>query len=388
MVAAANRGLWRAPHLSLFLLASLWAGLVPLVWLLPDLVCDPVAWHRQELTLGVAGAAMGGYLLSALPHWIGQSGRDRTAIGPRPRVTQALVLAWILGRLLGGRCLPDELALVGLCLYPAGLALALAGPVVRARAWGRVPMALAPLLLVLIAFRLRLAADSLTAVLGMALLVALVGGRIVPAFLRARAGGETATRLRLPAWVRLADLMLALAMAAHLADVGPHLTGALLLLAALGQALRMASWPLAKALHGGQTDLVVLVIAWLWLPVGLALTGLALHADTGLMLPTAQHALSMGLMGSMVLAVMARAWMRRVPGALQLGAGLGLGFALLQLATVLRLVLPATPAPAALCWSLGWGFAVAAAGAALIRPVPQPVLSARRRPAPPDAAAS
>lgn len=54
------KGLWRAPHLPLFLLAALWAGLVPLVWLWPGLSCDPVAWHRQELVLGFAGAAMGG----------------------------------------------------------------------------------------------------------------------------------------------------------------------------------------------------------------------------------------------------------------------------------------------------------------------------------------
>ena len=52
--------LWRAPHLPLFLLGTFWAALVPLVWLWPGLTCDPVAWHRQELVLGFAGAAMGG----------------------------------------------------------------------------------------------------------------------------------------------------------------------------------------------------------------------------------------------------------------------------------------------------------------------------------------
>ena len=62
---------------------------------------------------------------------------------------------------------------------------------------GALPIALAPLGLVLVAIRLRLDGDGLTAVLAMALLVALVGGRIVPAFLAARAGSR-ASRPPLP----------------------------------------------------------------------------------------------------------------------------------------------------------------------------------------------
>lgn len=373
----ADFGLWRAPHLSLFLLASLWAALVPLVWLAPGLVCDPVAWHRQELMLGVAGAAMGGYLLTALPHWIRQGGPDDVGPGCSPRITQALVLAWGAGRLMGAPCLPDAGALAGLCLYPLGLATALTLPVIAARAWARLPMALAPLLMLLIAVRLRLAGDSLTAVLGIALLVALVGGRIIPAFLRARAGHDTARRVALPISARLADLVLALAIPVHLADLGPGWTSLLLILAAMGQAARMTGWPLAQGMRGGQADLAGLVIAWLWLPLGLTLVGMALHPATGLSLPTALHALTIGLMGSMMFAVMARAWMRRVPGALRPGPMLGLAFACVQLAAVLRFVL-ASPGPAALCWTLGWTLATAASALALVRPVPRPVLSARR----------
>lgn len=383
----ADRGLWRAPHLPFFLLASLWAALVPLVWLAPALVCDPVAWHRQELLLGVAGAAMGGYLLTALPHWISQSGQDRTSRALSPRVTQVLVLAWAGGRLLGAPCLADAWALAGLSLYPAGLALSLSLPVIAARAWGRLPMALAPLLLILIAIRLRLAGDSMTAVLGLALLVALVGGRIIPAFLRARAGSDTTRRMPVPIMGRAADLLLALALVTHLAGFGPLWTSLLLVSAALGQAARPAGWPLAKGLRGGQGDLVVLVVAWGWLPAGLLLAGLVPGFGTNLALPAALHALTMGLMGSMVLAVMARAWMQRIPGALRLGPVLGMAFALVQLATLLRLLLPGQPTVAALCWSTAWILASVVAVVALFRPVPRPVLSARRPPFPPVVAA-
>lgn len=369
------RGFWSAPHLPLFLLSSLWAGLVPLVWLVPELVCDPVAWHRQELVLGVAGAAMAGYLLTALPHWTAMEG-----VGPG--VTLALVLAWVVGRGLGLPCLPDALALAGLWLFPLGLTAALLLPVLAARTYGRVPMALAPLGLGVIGARLRLEGDGLTAALGMALLVALVGGRIIPAFLRARAGGDTSTRLSVPFAGRGADFALALALAAHLAGLPPRLVGGLLLAAALGQALRVAGWALTPALRDTGPDLLALLLAWAWLPAGLALTGLSLGFAAGLPVPAALHALTMGLMGSMILAVMARAWARRVPGALRLGPVIALAMALLHLATILRLFQP-DPGLSALCWSAGWALAAAPALAAPFRPLPRPVLSARRKPLPP-----
>lgn len=367
-----------APHEALFLLAALWAGLVPLVWLWPG--SAPVGWHLQEMATGVAAAAMGGYLLLAQAHWLRIAGRDGAMPGVVPLL---LVLGWLAGRVAGAPGVPTVPALTGLLLYPLGLAACLALPLIAARVWRRLPMALAPLLLVLIALRLRLAADSLTAVLALALLVALVGGRIVPAFLRAPpAAGPRGSLppLALPPLARLADLALALALAAHLAGAGATATAVLLALAAAGQALRMAGWDLARGLRGDRPDLALLVIAWVWMPAGLALAALGLLAVPGVPGAAPLHALGMGLMGGMVLAVMARAWMRRVSGGLRMVPGpvLGSAAALVHLATLLRLALPLSPTPAALCWIAGWWLAAAAGIAALFRPVPQPVLSLRR----------
>lgn len=383
MGAATDTGLWRAPHLPLFLLASVWGALVPLVWLFPGLTDDPVGWHRQELILGFAGAAMGGYLLTALPHWVKQAGGPaRTAT--RGRALQILVAAWIAGRVAALQ--PDNglIVLAGIALYPLGLCACLLVPVLSARLWSRLPIALAPVALLLAGLRLRLSGDGLTAVLGMALLVAVVGGRIVPAFLAARAGQDVPPRrAALPLMDRLADLLLAAAVAAHLTGTGESATGALLLAAASGQALRMARWPLRRGV-AGQADLAMLVIAWLWLPVGLALTGFGLLLPdvlVNLPLATALHALTMGMMGGMILAVMARASMRRVPGALRAGTGHSAAFVLVMIATVLRLAPAGSPGalivPAAL-WCLGWAIFVACAARAVGKPVPHPVLSAAR----------
>jgi uncharacterized protein involved in response to NO len=366
--------LWRAPHLPLFLAGSVWAALVPLVWLWPDLSCDPVAWHRQELVLGFAGAAMGGYLLSALPHWLKLAGDEGGGISSRG--TLMLVLAWVIGRVAGGACQPDGLALAGLALYPAGLAFSLAAPVLRAGAWGRLPIALAPLLLLLIALRLRLASDSLTAVLGMALLVALVGGRIVPAFLAARTGDRSG-RGALPLGARLADGALGLALVLHLSGVAEPWVGGVALAAALGQGLRMRGWALAPALRG-HGDLALLVLAWLWLPLGLALVGAGLIGWTTLPVATLVHALTMGLMGSMVLAVMARAFMPRAPGRLIAGRGTLVAFALLQLAVLLRLFGSDAGLVVVLPWLCAWAVVAGQGALAAFRPVPRPVFSARR----------
>ena len=369
---------WRAPHLPLFLLAAVWAGLVPLVWLWPGLSCDPVAWHRQELMLGFAGAAMGGYLLTALPHWLKVAGARGARVSPR--TTVAVVVVWAIGRVTGGSCQPDGLALAGVALYPLGLSLCLVIPVVRAGARSRLPMALAPLLLLLIAIRLRLAADSLTAVLGLALLIAVVGGRIVPAFLAARASDRNPRR-RMPWDDRLADGVLALTLVLHLVGAGERGVGVLLLAAAFGQAARARRWEMAPLLRGHR-DLALLLCAWLWLPLGLGLVGAALMGVRGLPIATAVHALTMGLMGSMILAVMARGWMRREPGRLLVGRPTAVAFGLLQLAAALRLGMSDAGA-AAVAWQCAWVLAATQCAASLFRPVPHPILSAARETSPP-----
>lgn len=364
-------------------MAAVWAVLVPLVWLIPDLSDDPVGWHRQELILGFAGAAMGGYLLTALPHWLKQAGQG--AKGPGRRAVLGLVLAWIVGRIAAAQPGDGALVLLGIGAYPLGLALCLLIPVLSARLWRRLPIALAPVGLLAVGVGLRLGGDGLAAALAMALIVAVVGGRIVPAFLASRAGQTTqAQRGALPVTARLTDALLALALVSHLAGVGDSVTGGLLLAAAVGQAARMGRWPLAVGLAGGQGDLLMLVIAWVCLPVGLTLTATGLilpDALAGLPLPTGLHALTMGLMGGMILAVMARAYMRRAPGALRVGAWLALAFALVMISTLTRLILFATPValsgPAAL-WCLGWTVFTLCALRSMAGPTPHPVLSAVR----------
>jgi len=89
---------WEAPYRPLFLAAFL-AAFLSLAWWplgvrlgLPAPGLQPVVlWHVHELIFGFAGAAVGGYLLTALPGW--------TSRPPlRGWGLKALVFAWILAR--------------------------------------------------------------------------------------------------------------------------------------------------------------------------------------------------------------------------------------------------------------------------------------------------
>jgi len=356
---------------------------VPLVWLFLDLSNDPVGWHRQEMILGFAGAAMGGYLLTALRHWLKQAGQG--AKGPGRHAVQGLVLSWLFGRIAAGQPGDGPMVLLGIAAYPLGLALCLLSPVLSARLWRRMPISLAPVGLLAVGVGLRLGGDGLAAALAMALIVAVVGGRIVPAFLASRAGQATPPqRGALPAMARLADALLALALVSHLAGLSDGVTGGLLLATAAGQVARVGRWPLAAGLAGAQGDLLMLVLAWVWLPVGLTLTAVGLilpDALAGLPLPTGLHTLTMGLMGGMIMAVMARAYMRRAPGVLLAGTGLVLAFALITISTLLRLILYAKPVALsvpATFWCLGWAVFALCALRSMAGPAPHPVLSAAR----------
>ena len=129
----------------------------------------------------------------------------------------------------------------------------------------------------------------------------------------------------------------------------------------------------------------MLHLAWVWLPVGLTLIAVALLRPDWLALPAALHALTVGAMGSMILAIAARAAMAREAGRLVAGRGFAIAFALVWLAACLRItaaVIPqGWPDPikmSAAVWMLGWLIFLWSYRPALRDPLPWPILSANR----------
>ena len=390
-MARRHHPLWQAAYRPLFPGAGLCALLTPLVWTWPaDLPADPRSWHLHELIFGMCGAAVGGYLLTALPAWTGPAtGR----ISPRALIW--LMLLWLAARLALPltEYLPFGVQLAMALGYFLLLAMELARKLIAARLGGRLwvvgavlAMALGDALF-LADMRGLLDASALpmAMVVLFAALIGWIGGRAIPAFTRSW------LLRRAPA--PLPRDRKALAIAALVATMlGGGLVlggqtgaaGACLICAGIVQATRMAAW--RSRLSGRYPALAMLHLAWLWLPCGLLLLGVALLRPDLLAASAVLHALTMGAMGSMILAITARAAMARRDGLLIAGPALVLAFALVWLSALPRvfpgLVAPDWPDPlrvSALLWMLGWAVFLYGFRPALSGPVPAPVLSAPQR---------
>ena len=341
-----------------FALAALMAAALPWLWLLP--LSDPRLAHVRLGLFGFGGAAVCGYVMTAQKAWTG-----RPLPVPAPGIG-ALVLAARLASL----CRPEALWPV---LLPApAFALAILWPVLRAGRWDKAPLAAVPLMLAAAEAMLP-AHPGLAGLLpeAMAVLVFLVGGRMVPAFTaEARRRRGLGVPRRPPLWLGAALLGAGL--------LCPGIAGAGALVAA-------AFWVLCHSLDGirfGKANRM-LCLGYAGLVPGLIALA---AARSGLVPHLAEvHVLTMAVMGPMILAVAARVSMRRAAGAELLpGRRHWIAFCLVFAAAAAR-VLAEVPGPSAVwlpaagaAWSLAWLLFLSVHAQALTRPAPFPLLSASR----------
>lgn len=188
------------------------------------------------------------------------------------------------------------------------------------------------------------------------LLIALIGGRIIPSFTRNWLAARGTARLPVPVsrFDGISIGVTAAALALWVAQPEGWATGATLVGAAGLQAVRLGRW------RGGPSWrsplLLMLHLAYGMLALGLAATGLG---ALGLVAPlVGYHLLGIGAVAGMTLAVMMRAAMGHTGRPLVAGRTLALAFALLPVAAALR-VLAGSSAPLLLAsgavWTLGFG---------------------------------
>lgn len=331
------------PH---FLLAGLGAFVLIPAWAL-HLVAGlplgsdwpPTLWHAHEMLYGFIAAAVAGFLLTAVPSWTGQKGYAGAPLA-------LMAGLWLLARVLvasSARWPPLLVAAADLAFLPV-LAALVAVPLLRSRNRNT------PLLFVVLLFWLcnlgfhlaLLRADPpaarLCLVLGIDLvlvLVTVIGGRIVPAFTNSglRQAGIT---VAIPSrrWLDLlavASMVLVAASDAFLPD--GTASGVIAAVAAFVQALRLAQW---QPLRTRRLPLVwVLHLAYAWLPVGLALKAATLLG--GLLVGAFWlHALTIGALTMMIVAVMTRASLGHSGRPLQVHPLTTLAYLLLAAAAIVR----------------------------------------------------
>ncbi|WP_439562913.1 NnrS family protein [Roseinatronobacter sp.] len=299
-----------------FLFSGLWAAFAMGIWVflltgrdpLP-IAFAPTDWHVHAFVFGYLSAVIAGFLLTAVPNWTG-----RLPVVGWPLA--GLVGLWLLGRLavlIGGGWPAWVVAALDLGL-PMALIAFLTREIITGRNWRNLPV-LGLMALFAMAnglFHLEAsqgpAQDGYGLRLGLAavlMLIALIGGRIVPSFTRNWLAKRNATRLPV-AFNRADGAVLGLTGVALLAFViAPYgvVTGTLCLTAGLANIWRVARW------HGWQTGpeplVWVLHAAYALLALGFLIVGasaLDLVPQSG-----ARHVWLAGAVGLMTLAVMTRA---------------------------------------------------------------------------------
>jgi uncharacterized protein involved in response to NO len=373
-----------------FLAAAVWAVIAIPLWLavytggavVPTLL-QPLVWHAHEMVFGFAAAVVAGFLLTAIPNWTG-----RLPLQGAPLLT--LVLLWAIGRLavLLSAHIGAPLAAIADLAFPTLFLAAVAREIVTGRNWRNLPMLVA--LGLLLAANLLVHLEALevadTAALGnrlgiatLMMLIALVGGRIIPSFTRnwlTKQRPDVAPPAAPESGLdRAALIVTALGLAFWTFAPDTVVSGWIVLAAGAAVALRLSRW---RGLHtAAEPLLLILHVGYGWLALGLLLLGADLLSGS-LPVGAALHALMVGAIGTMTLAVMTRATLGHTGRPLTAGPATIAIYALVTLAVVLRFASPFDAgamdtllSAAGAAWTAAFALFAVFYGGALIRPRPR-----------------
>jgi len=298
-----------------FLLAGIWAAAAIPVWLviyttgglLPKAV-DPLSWHAHEMIFGYLGAVLTGFLLTAIPNWTGRLPVNGGGLG-------LLALLWLAGRVvpwLPG--LGPSLVAATDVAFLITVAIIAWREVMAGKNWRNLPVALLVTLFAAANVVYHLEGGVVPPGAGQrmalgvaALLIAFIGGRIVPSFTRNWMKQQDLSPL--PAEMSAFDkAVLAITLVALVMWVAaPESPSAGYGMVAAGLALlaRMWRWRWTRTLSES--------LVWI-MHAGYAFLGLALFLiGAGILWPetfpasAGIHALTAGAIGVMTVAVMTRA---------------------------------------------------------------------------------
>jgi uncharacterized protein involved in response to NO len=319
-----------------------------------------LAWHRHELVFGFAGAIISGFLLTAVQTWTGQPSISGRPLG-------LLAGLWLLGRLSWWLPSAEVLLVINVVFFLA-VAVVMGRLLWAVRQQRNYPIVAVLVLLTAVETLTLLGVlqhndawqrqGSLAAVWLVVAMMTLIGGRVIPFF--TQRGLSRPAAVQPWAWLDW-SLLVGSIVAGVLTGFGwllqpSILAGALLLLLGLGHAVRLYRWfdrgllsvPLLWSLHLAYAWLVVGCVAlalWHW--------GAPVSASQGL------HALTVGSVAGLILAMLARVSLGHTGRPLTLPQGFAVAFILLNLAALVRVIgvsFAYQPAlwVAALCWTVAF----------------------------------
>jgi uncharacterized protein involved in response to NO len=300
-----------------FLAGALWAAVAVALWLpmlagrlaLPTAFA-PLQWHVHELIYGYLPAVAAGFLLTAVPNWTG-----RLPVTGRPLL--ALFLIWAAGRaaiLVSAWTGPVAAAVIDLSFLAALLAV-LAGEIIAGRNTRNFKVL--AVIALLFTGNAVFHAEAIygvgngygarTGIAAAVLLMALIGGRVIPSFTRNWLARRQPGRLPEPhnRFDGAVLIVTGVALASWIA-LPEHPAAVVLLFAAMVMnTIRLGRW--AGERTAAEPLLLILHVAYAFVPLGFLLAALGIVAPQLIMPSGALHSWTAGAVGVMTLAVMTRA---------------------------------------------------------------------------------
>jgi uncharacterized protein involved in response to NO len=296
-------------------------------------------WHAHEMLLGYSVAVIAGFLLTAVKNWTGKP----TLTGDK---LAGLALLWLYGRILPfyAGLLPDAfIAFIDFAFLPL-LAYQISKPIMQARHFRS--LVFIGLLLLLTLGNGLIHAEILglcqnTAWTGIQLVVAVIiililvlAGRVFPFFTERGLHGTLIIKNPL-----LDALSIGSAVAVFALQLSA-VSGAFLALAAIFAVIvnsaRLSGWYVHRIWY--VPLLWILYTGYGWIILGFILT--ALSAYSWVLPSLALHAFTLGGIGVLTLGMMARVSLGHTGRALRVSNAMAIGFVLINVAALLRVLLP------------------------------------------------
>ena len=329
-----------------YIVAALFAAVAVPVWiasytgyLQPAGYLRGIEWHSHEMIFGFAPAVIAGFLLTAVRNWTGLPTASGLGLA-------SLVVLWLLGRVLVLTG-PAQLATAIDILFIPVLGIGLAIPIWSSRNLRNIKVLVILSVLALLNIIYHAAHASLlpfefkriaiiAALDVITILMAVIAGRIIPAFTTGAIAGANLRRdprVEVAVFGSLA-LVLIMGVLSFWIQIPTVIWAMLLMTAAIANGIRLAFWNPQQTYRNPL--LWMLPVAYAWIPITFVLRALSQFS----LVPhaVATHALTIGAMSSLMVAMMARSALGHTGRPLKAGPVEMIAFIGLQVAAFVRIL--------------------------------------------------